>query len=128
MPLNYKIEGGILYETVKGEIRLQKQIDLVQEALADPALPSPLKVLRDARKQIGLIGDSLEELQHIIDLLNRLAPGTQMAIVASENVAFGMSRVFQARVHQTHDVSVFRDIDEAREWLLQPSEPEETSR
>ena len=71
--------------------------------------------------------ESLQELQHIIDLLNRLAPGTQMAIVASENVAFGVSRVFQARVDETHDVSVFRDIDEARAWLLQPSDPEETS-
>jgi len=92
------------------------------------ALPSPLKVLRDARKQVGLIGDSLKDLDPFISIAKNsfMHAGSRMAIVASEDIVFGTSRVFQA--HLDESVSVFRDLDEAREWLLQPSEPEETFR
>ena len=82
--------------------------------LSDPALPNPLKVLRDARKQVGLIGDSFKDLQPFIYIAE--TAGFQMAIVASEDLIFGMSRVFQA--HLDESVSVFRDLDKAREWLL----------
>ncbi len=116
--LSYKIDGGILYEIVIGEIGVEEQCGFIREVLSDPALPSPLKVLRDAREQDGLIGDSLNDLQPIISIAkNAFMPaGSRMAIVASDDLVFGMSRVFQA--HLDENVSVFRDYDEAREWLL----------
>ena len=117
--LSYKIDGGILYEIVIGEIGVEEQCGFIREVLSDPALPSPLKVLRDAREQVGLIGDSLKDLQPIISIAkNAFMPaGSRMAIVASDDLVFGMSRVFQARV-VTDDVKVFRRLEEAREWLL----------
>ena len=128
MPLSYKIDGGILYVTVIGELGGEEQRDFIREVLSDPALPSSLKVLRDARKQVGLIGDSLKDLDPFISIAKNsfMHAGSRMAIVASEDIVFGTSRVFQA--HLDESVSVFRDLDEAREWLLQPSEPEETFR
>ena len=122
MPLSYKIDAGIVYTTVTGKIEVQEQIDFMREMVSDPALPSPLLILRDTREQTGYIRGSHRELT---SFAASLPIGAKAAIVASEEVIFGTSRMFQARVDETHNVRVFRDIDEAREWLLQPSESRE---
>lgn len=113
--LSYKINGGIVYVTVIGEVGFEEQRDFVQELLSDPALPNPVKILRDTRKQVGLIG-SRKNLQQMISF-TKTSVLARMAIVATEDLIFGMSRVFRAHV-EDETVSVFRDLDEAREWLL----------
>jgi hypothetical protein len=45
------------------------------------------------------------------------------AIVASSDVVFGVSRIFEAHViNPSIKLNVFRDVDEAREWLEIESE------
>ena len=55
--LSYKIDGGIVYVTIIGKLRIEEQRGFTREMQSDPALPSPLRVLRDARKQVGLIDE-----------------------------------------------------------------------
>ena len=117
--LSYQIDGGIVYVSVIGEIRGEEQRDFLQKILSDPAVPSPLKVLRDARKQVGLINP--KNLPPFVSIAKSAV--CKMAIVVSEDIVFGMARVFRARVGE--NVSVFRDFDEAHEWLLS-DEPDST--
>ena len=126
MPLSYKIEDGIVYITVTGKIGVQEQKDFAREWLSDPTLPSPLKILRDTRKQVGQFGGSLQSLKKIIDFAtNSFPPDTRLAILASDDLIFGSSRIFQAWLDETTNVMVFRDKDEAHEWLLRPPAPGE---
>ena len=74
MPLSYKIEDGIVYITVTGKIGVQEQKDFAQEWLSDPTLPSPLKILRDTRKQVGQFGGSLQSLKKNHRFRNELIP------------------------------------------------------
>ena len=118
--LSYKIDGGIVYVTVIGKLRIEEQRGFTREMQSDPALPSPLRVLRDARKQVGLIDDSAEGLQPFITIAENLKSsvpaGSRMAIVASNDLVFGMSRVFQA--HLDENVSVFRDYESTKVVML----------
>lgn len=72
MPLSYKIDGGIVYITVAGKIGVQEQKDFAQEWLSDPTLPSPVKILRDTRTQVGQFGGSLAQKNY--RLRNELVP------------------------------------------------------
>ncbi len=118
MPLNYKIDGGIVSTTVTGKVEVREQIDFIREYLSDPALPSPLLILRDSRNQTGHLERSQQ--QQLICFATGVPIDAKLAIVASEDVVFGTSRIFQALVDETLNVQVFRDIEEAHEWLLQP--------
>lgn len=117
MPLSYKIDGGIVSTTVTGKVEVREQIDFIREYLSDPALPSPLLILRDSRNQTGHLEQSQQ--QQLIRFAIGLPIDAKLAIVASADLIFGMSRIFQARVDETHNVQVFRDIEQAHEWLLQ---------
>ncbi len=117
MPLSYKIDGGIVSTTVTGKVEVREQIDFIREYLSDPALPSPLLILRDSRNQTGHLEQSQQ--QQLIRFALGVTIDMKVAIVASADVIFGTSRIFQARVDETHNVQVFRDIEQARGWLLQ---------
>ena len=126
MPLSYKVEDGIVHITVAGKIGVQEQKDFAQEWLSDPTLPSPLKILRDTRKQVGQSGGSLQSLKKIIGFATTsFPPDARLAILASDDLIFGSSRIFQAWLDEITNVMVFRDKDEAREWLLRPPAPDE---
>ncbi len=118
MPLSYRIDGEIVLVTATGKIGSQEQMDFIRALLSNPALPRPLKVLRDARGRTGLIGNSLQEVEKFSQAVQ---PDMLMAIVTNDDLVFGASRVFQATVDKPDNVHVFRCFDEAREWLLQSS-------
>lgn len=118
MPISYKIEDGIVYVTLTGKIEVQEQMQTAR-GLSNSALPSPLKILRDTRKQVGTIGGSLQSLKKIIGFAaSTIPPGTRLAIVTSNSLIFGSSRIAQAHLDEVTNIMVFRDFDEAREWLL----------
>ena len=42
----------------------------------------------------------------------------KVAVYAPENLSFGMARIYSAHASRFEAHRVFRDLDEAREWLL----------
>jgi hypothetical protein len=43
----------------------------------------------------------------------------RLAIVASQDIVYGMARMYQSLTEQTvANVRIFRDIEEARAWLI----------
>lgn len=52
-------------------------------------------------------------------------PGVRRAIVAGDDVGYGLSRMFQTLHEQSEeDVRIFRELTEARRWLDLDPDPE----
>ena len=49
-----------------------------------------------------------------------------MALVASEDFEFGLSRMWEAIAQDLPlEIKVFRDMDEARTWVVEPEDDED---
>lgn len=90
-----------------------------QELLGEGELPNQIDTLLDLREMQGV--PEANELQSVTTqmalLKQRLGLGA-IAIVAEEDILFGMIRMFTVFVESHFTaISVFRDIDEAERWL-----------
>jgi hypothetical protein len=122
VPIRYQIDAsaGRIATACIGEVSVDDVLAHFAE-LAGLALAEPLDVLLDLTamtslpetRQIRLVADSLGSLRE------RLRFGA-CAVVAKENVLFGMSRMFGVYAEQAFErVAVFRDRGEAERWLAQ---------
>jgi len=119
MPVSYKINGDVVEMTLEGETAPEAVTQNFDQASTDPAVPSKFYLLLDVRKSTSLATRATEE---IIRVAEHLGPHKdrvmRCAVVAAENVHFGLSRL-GAVYSETAGVmtSVFRDRDEALSWL-----------
>ncbi len=82
-------------------------------------------MLRDSREQKDI---ALDEIRWLVDVGSKMVPQDyRLAIIVSQDVVYGLGRMYQTRVSEQFQAKVFRDIDEARQWLQRPFEPKETS-
>jgi hypothetical protein len=100
-------QGKILFEDV---VAHYEQRDAIGAAEYDQ-----LSDLRNARVSISTA--QVERLATGILNKARTARLGRVAIVASEDVSFGMSRMFSTMVAPEYTINVFRSYAEAREWL-----------
>ncbi|MEM8767714.1 MAG: hypothetical protein AAGE43_09745 [Pseudomonadota bacterium] len=118
MPLTYKIDDGIVHVAVSGLIEAEQQMAFTREWLADPALPYPIRVLRDARREV-LPEVGMLEMRDSIRLAKNLPNRGAIAFVVGDEMIRANARVYQALVGAHHDVGIFDDPAEARHWLLE---------
>ena len=122
MPYSYKIEDGIVFTKVTGEVSVEEQNEFSRTWLSDPNLPSPLLVCRDS---LGLVSPTLELTRGQVEFASTLdiPDGSRLAFVVDADVTYGLSRVYEARTAELNfDVGIFRDRDEAIKWLRQESD------
>lgn len=101
--------------------------DYARRVAADPAVPAGCNELVDLRALDAsrLTSDGLRRLASIFQS-NESADGdpVRVAIVAGSDLAFGLSRMYQAfRGQSRHDIRVFRRISDACRWLEVPDTP-----
>jgi hypothetical protein len=136
MPVSYRVEestGFVLSrgsEVVKGD----ELSDHLSALVADPNVPRPLRDLHDLRsiEQFDVEQKDIIELvatteEHLDEL-----GGARLAVIATSDHAYGMSRMMQLLTDVSPAIEriraqggggrmhVFRDIEEARRWLAQP--------
>ena len=120
MALSYRIENGILHVHVSGEPSIGEVAAFSATWLADPALPSPVLTCWDLREEAYREPDHVRALARVSRDIP-VPPGSRLAILASEDVAYGLSRMYEAYADGRHyDVAVFRSMDDAETWLLEP--------
>lgn len=125
MPISYRIDVdlGAVFTHATGALTDDELIAHKRDLTRDPAFKPGMVELSDLRGlerlDITSAGVSRFVAQDESDA-NQLA-GVRMAIVASEDLAYGMSRMYGMRTGQNVDVQSFRDIDEARRWLGLPT-------
>ena len=60
-------------------------------------------------------------VRFIIENTDRIGPSRHAVVVGSDR-AYGMSRMFEVFSQETAvDVRIFRDLDEARKWMIEES-------
>lgn len=121
MPYSYKIEDGIVFTEVTGEVTVEEQKEFSRTWLADPDLPSPLLVCREGVLD-PLTAKVVKDSAKFASTLG-IPDGSRLAIVVDSDVAYGLSRVYEARTAELDfDIGIFRDRDEAIKWLRQESD------
>ena len=121
LPYSYKIEDGIVFTKVTGEVTVEEQNEFSRTWLADPDLPSPLLVCRES-VDLDSPAEVVKEQAKFTSTLD-IPDGSRLALVVDADVAYGLSRVYEARTAELDfDIGIFRDRDEAIKWLRQESD------
>jgi hypothetical protein len=122
MALAYDVRGNVVQAIIIGSTRLSELRALLDVAVADPRVTTPLRVFLDASD--ASFSDTLEEACLSVDRLasrHRLAD-SRCAIVVQEPLRrlLSWTLVFYARRHGI-DVRLFAEAHQAHGWLANPA-------
>ena len=123
MPVTYNLhpELGFIETTCFGNVTLEEVIGHFHELAGDPALPDRLDVFLDLDR-CETVPDTrqLENVVREVDRLQSRVRWGSMAIVATNDAMFGMSRMFEAFTDGMFSrTQVFRSREEAEAWLTE---------
>jgi hypothetical protein len=115
-----------LFVTADGTVTDEEVRDFARRAVQSPEFPPGGRELIDLRgiERLAVSTDVLREMAQAFRAADTPQSETRIAIVASTDVAYGLSRMYQAfRDDSAVELEVFRDLAEARTWLgLPPAE------
>jgi len=122
MPFQYQYLADVncLVEVGSGRVSLQDFLDYHRELKINNPLPA-LRILADYR-DADLSDLSTDDIQQIrLSALKKLEgkyDTAKEAIVVSNELAFGLSRMFDGLVYsENYELDVFTDIRKAKAWL-----------
>jgi hypothetical protein len=118
----YRIDTheGIVYSTLTGDLDVEEIIAGLIRVLEDDDFETGMSGITDLR---GLKWESdQEDLRKLAGFMvehrDRIGH-SRTAVVVGGDRAYGMTRMFEVFSEQSSlDISVFRDIERAREWIL----------
>ena len=122
MPIEYRIDAArrLVTTSCSGEVGDEDLLGWARKLSRDPEVPTGGMSLVDFRGADGegVTADGLDALGAIFAASG---PALKTAVVADSDLAFGMSRMYELkRQERPLPFHVFRDADEAMEWLDQP--------
>lgn len=110
--------------TVKGQLTLEKQIEMFEEILSLAEWRSGMPILFDNRQleMKGVKGPLISDSAKIVQEFYLKHPMTKIAGLVVEGVNFGLGRQFEiyTDVKGGADFRLFKDENLALEWLLKP--------
>jgi len=127
MPISHRYDAGLrtLFVSAEGAVGDDEFLEWGQRVASDEAIPAGRLELIDLRR-LELPAVSSQTLRAVADAFrqrDRTQFETRIAVVASSDLAFGLSRMYQAyRFDAPITLEVFRDMDAARAWLGLPPE------
>jgi hypothetical protein len=121
MPISYEIdrESGLARVTALGEVSFEEEKQCFDEILADPSRCPGCGILLDNRERgTPATAEHVKGMAHAFQERQTDVGYAKLAIVVSKEVSFGLGRMFSTLVDELPiETGVFRDIDEAEEWL-----------
>ena len=118
MATQYQIDpaSGVVFTVFGGAITFEEVVAHAVELRGDPSFHPRFAELLDLREVTftNLTFEELELLSRTIDPFSRAA---RRAIVASSDLMYGTSRMYQEARGAEGNVQVFRTMKEARQWL-----------
>lgn len=122
MPISYEIDEakGLVVTRASGDLTDQDILQLKARLVADPKWTPGMRELSDVRSidrlSVTAVGVRHMALRDERDA--RALASYRLAIVVSRDEVYGMARMYQIMTEQTvPNVRVFRDIEEAKNWL-----------
>ncbi len=133
MPISYRFDGSlnVLFAEMRGVITDEDVLQYAKAATTDAEIPRIHHELIDLREvEVPKAStDSLRRVAATFRDAERAPEGVKIAFVASTDATYGLARMYQAfRAGSQAAFHVFREMDEAREWLGLPPEPDEGDR
>jgi hypothetical protein len=122
MTLTHRVDKktGIVHIDVMGSFTMQQIRALIDGVVNDPDFRRGYHTLSDHRR----IGDPATSdqvrgtLEHVATHVEALG-ASKWAVVASKAASYGMMRMMEMLAEELPiEISVFRDLEEARHWLL----------
>jgi len=113
-------ERGILLIEMSGVPTDEELLSFAEGVVGSPEYPTPRRELVDLRamETTSVSSATLERMSEVFRAGDRTPEQSRIAIVAGTNLAYGLSRVYQAyRSTSPLPLEVFRDYDEALTWL-----------
>jgi len=123
MSIEYIInkERGIVFSKASGTMTDEATIVHRDQFSQDPLFKSSFWQLLDLTDV-----DDFQMTQKGIRILaerNPFSEGSRRAIVAGNDITYGMARMYQLLTDQhAHDLTVFKNMDEAKAWLGLPDD------
>lgn len=127
MPVTYEIdrERGLIRTRCTGAVSFDEVMEHFRVLEREPGLPRRLDVLLDL-SGIATVPDS-DQIVHVAKQLEKLLEKVRWrhcAIVATRDLVFGISRVFEVRAENAFTATqVFREMAAAETWLASFREP-----
>ena len=129
MPMSYTIDQArnLVVTVALGALG---DADIMQHKAAlrdDPRVTPDMKELSDVRgiERLDVTEVGIRQMTRFDRDAGASVGGNTLAIVATEDVIFGMARMYEMLTEEhVRTVQVFRDIDEATRWLSDPPEEE----
>jgi hypothetical protein len=120
MPLTYHVDkdAGIVHSRGSGVLTLEDLVGYFAATRADPDFDPMMHRVMDLREVKQL--PSSVDVRTIAAFARTKAPveTARMAIIASSDLAFGVSMMFKGFVGYGERLIVVRDEQEAMDWLL----------
>jgi hypothetical protein len=121
MPVTYRIDNtrGIIYTRCAGNATFAEVLDHFKVLVRDPGCPARLDVLLDLTETASIPEThQLRAVSDQIGILHQKVSFGACVIVASREVLYGMSRMFEAIAGKWfQEIQVCRTLEEAETWL-----------
>jgi hypothetical protein len=121
MPVIYTIypARNLIHTRCFGDVTLEEVTEHFRELERDPNRPDRLNVLLDLSEMTSVPeAQQVRAASYQVEKILRLVQFQAVAIVACNDVLFGMMRMFEAFAHEYFTVTqVFRETAEAKAWL-----------
>jgi hypothetical protein len=124
MPIRIRVDPAarVRHSVLEGTVGDDELVDAYAGVLDDPDFDPTLNDLVDARavRRVDVTPSGVRRLAALIQQVDRLSLPTKVAVVAADNVAYDMARMYEAvRAGQNAPAEhrVFRDMSDARRWL-----------
>ncbi len=128
MPISYVIdaERNLVVTTASGTLTNDDVIQLKDRLAQDPGFKPGMSELSDVRSidHLEVTPAGVRAMVRQDERAATQGASGKLALVVSQDVAYGMARMYQMLTEShTPNVGIFRDIGEARAWLLRASRP-----
>lgn len=127
MPISYSIDKnlGVVFTTATGRLTEEELLEDKRRLTSDPNFSPEFVELSDIRA-VSDLAITPEGIARMVmqdeDDADKLS-AYKLAIVVSKEVAFGLARMYESMTQaNVPNVRIFREINEARDWLGLPPE------
>ena len=122
MPLTAHVDPdtGIAHYSAAGHMDRDEVISVISKMYRDPSFQSPWHSMWDLTgAKPSFTADDLRDVAAYVRA-NRPVDAGRIAIVATEDLVFGMGRMFEVFASDLQaETRVFRELEQARRWLLE---------
>lgn len=118
MATQYQIDAatGVVFTIFRGAITFEEVVAHAVELRGDPAFHPRFAELLDLR-EVTYTNLTFPELEHLSRTIDPFSRAARRAIVASSDLMYETSLMYQAARGTAENVQVFRILKEARQWL-----------